>query len=449
MRTLAVDLCEGLRFRKAWNPYSLMEHIQPQPCGKCSGCFRSEGQRYHEVLSESLPHMVAMAALAAGLSVDDYCRRHGRVLTVTVATEAFAAAMKARAAGYRLLCYSVSLFEGEMTRLAQHLARGPVDRWRRGAGPGQAAAVTQVEPQGKTAGHRLHGHIFLMGVPNDEMVWDGADRKSGRYRSLEAWLTQADRKTPANKEMRWLLKSGFWGLSECSRLRNLDALLTYISKELTTSDVDKAVPDGAALDAMYQGPVRARRIRRMRGSRGTLRPGGLLGKQPYADVGVIELGEYVAAAEWTDAARARYEETRVTEGDRMRACRDGLAKADDVKAWQWMHYAYLVRVVNREHKRVKAKHAKLLRKAAWMGFEAEAFLAGVFEYHYARLTAKRRYAREYAAVAGIPVMLLQEPLMIRAEVVAAGYTAHEFDVYVKHGPADYWRLWEAGDDVDD
>ncbi|MCY4583849.1 MAG: hypothetical protein OXE50_13805, partial [Chloroflexi bacterium] len=218
--------------------------------------YRASRARDYRRFCAAAQEIVAEGMEATGLSEKEYMWRHMRMLTVTTASPEY------MAGGH----YSVMEFRLRLKDLTQELQRRLF--YKTGSGPGPRLEYwLQVEPQGMTAHFRLHVHLLLFNVPDDMLVWHGPDSKArpGRKISLERWLEEIE-SPPAGARpsfARWLVRTGFWLLSDCQRVKNWRGALDYVSKEMNTSDMG-GEPSAVLLDWIFMDEAVGRRIRSVR-----------------------------------------------------------------------------------------------------------------------------------------------------------------------------------------
>lgn len=220
-------------------------------CNRCYQCYRTARAKDYIRFTAGIHKTITKKAKAAGLETNAYITKHCRMFTGTVASDT-----------YRNLNinYTVSAFSEHLTQLMSWLQ----NRWK----GRKIEYFTQIEPQGKGAEYRLHFHMLIIGVDQDEMVWLGpSSLLRSRDITRKAWLEEINRSRTA-QTARHMLKSGFWGLSDCQRVYSMQEAIDYVSKELNTSDIPgQTDPSPEFLDYVFLNPATGRRIRAIRYSK--------------------------------------------------------------------------------------------------------------------------------------------------------------------------------------
>lgn len=220
-------------------------------CGRCQGCKVRRGRSAYERCMKQAKQIIAREVDRTGLSLNEYCRRHMRMLTVTVNSPRYMRNGKR---------YTVMAFGKHMEVLSRKIRR------MKGREEGFSYYV-QIETNGPTAGYRLHAHILLIGVAEDVMEWRGPD-----VESREKPITRAawEREIEYDRKARFardLLATGFWGVSDCRRVDSVGGAIHYVTKEMNTADIHGEVTP-KLLDRIYCDESTGKRIRGQRYAKG-------------------------------------------------------------------------------------------------------------------------------------------------------------------------------------
>ena len=227
-------------------------------CSRCHPCYRRGRWRSFKRFVKAARRIVDEGMAATGLSEREYAWRHMRMLTPTVRSGPYLEAGE-RYSGMHMAFRVAEMMAGLKKRLFKALPGCRLEYW------------TQLEPHGLGAQYRLHVHILLFNVPDHMMVWDGpgSDRRLHGAVSLEEWVQEIfdDRWKAPSSFARWLWRTGFWGASDCQRVKDWEGALEYVGKEMNTSDIEGDVSPGL-LDWMFGNEATGRRIRCVRYSGG-------------------------------------------------------------------------------------------------------------------------------------------------------------------------------------